>query len=50
MGKIIEDYVLQEEIGSGAFGKVFKAYNIQTRETVAIKAISKEMFRITPKL
>lgn len=42
--------MLQEEIGAGAFGKVFKAFNIKTNETVAIKVIPKEMFRNTPKL
>ena len=50
MGKLIEDYILQEEIGAGAFGKVFKAFNIKNNQIVAIKVIPKEMFRTTPKL
>lgn len=50
MGKIIEDFLLQEELGAGAFGKVFKAFNIKTNQTVAIKVIPKEMFKTTPKL
>ena len=50
MGKLIDDYVLNEEIGAGAFGKVFRAYNIKNNQVVAIKVIPKEMFRNTPKL
>ena len=50
MGKIIEDFLLQEELGAGAFGKVFKAFNIKSNQTVAIKVIPKEMFKTTPKL
>lgn len=30
MGKIVENYFLEETIGSGAYGKVYKARHIVT--------------------
>lgn len=39
MGKKIENYILETAVGSGEFGKVFKAYNEKTNQTVAIKVI-----------
>jgi hypothetical protein len=32
MGKIIENYNLQVEIGKGAYSTVFKALNMKTQE------------------
>jgi serine/threonine protein kinase len=39
MGKKIENYVLDNMIGEGEFGKVYKAVNEKTNQTVAIKII-----------
>ncbi|CAD8078830.1 unnamed protein product [Paramecium sonneborni] len=41
VGKRIDDYIFVELLGSGAFGQVFSAQNIITKETVAIKCVSK---------
>ena len=34
MGKLVEDYILEQEIGAGNFGKVYKAFNIKNNEVV----------------
>ena len=39
--KQIGDYILEEEIGSGAFAKVVKGKHIPTGEQVAIKVLDK---------
>jgi hypothetical protein len=31
-GKIIEDYSLQEMLGEGVYGKVYKAINVKTKQ------------------
>jgi serine/threonine-protein kinase ULK/ATG1 len=41
MPKIIDHYVLEEKIGSGQFGDVFKGYHETTKQEVAIKAIKR---------
>ncbi len=45
MGKIIENYSLQHELGSGVYSRVFKAINLQTKQEVAIKCVKAEKFR-----
>jgi serine/threonine protein kinase len=32
MGKIIENYSLQEVLGQGVYGKVYKAVNLLTKQ------------------
>ena len=39
MGKKIENYVLDTVIGEGEFGKVYRAINEKTGQTVAVKII-----------
>jgi serine/threonine protein kinase len=39
MGKMIENYSLQNEIGRGNYSTVFKAINIKTKQEVAIKMV-----------
>ena len=39
MGKKIENYCLETVIGECEFGKVYKAINEKTDQTVAIKVI-----------
>ena len=36
---ILQDFKLLEEIGSGSFGKVFKAMSLGSKELRAIKVI-----------
>ena len=50
MSKMIENYLLQEVVGSGQYGKVYKGINVKTNETVAIKTIKMDKFKYTPKL
>jgi len=50
MHKIVENYVLYESIGAGQYGKVFRAKNTQTNETVAVKTIPLHKFAQVPKL
>lgn len=40
MSKMVQDYMLMDVIGSGQYGKVWKAQNVKTSEPYAIKAIS----------
>jgi len=49
-GKVIEDYTLQEALGSGQYGKVYRALNVRTNNLVAIKAVKVEKFKEVPKL
>lgn len=50
MSKVIENYILNEVIGSGQYGKVYKARNMKTEEVVAIKVIPLDKFKEIPKL
>lgn len=50
MSKIVENYVLQESVGSGQYGKVYKAKNTKTDEVVAVKVIKLSKFSEVPKL
>jgi serine/threonine protein kinase len=50
MSKVIENYILNEIIGSGQYGKVYSAKNMKNDQIVAIKVIKKEKFKETPKL
>ncbi|EGR29303.1 protein kinase domain protein [Ichthyophthirius multifiliis] len=50
MSKVIENYVLLEVIGSGQYGKVYRAKNIKNEQIVAIKVVQLEKFREVPKL
>lgn len=45
MPKVVDNYVLERKIGSGQYGDVFKGYNKQNREDVAIKAIKRESLK-----
>ena len=49
MGKKIENYCLEMVIGEGEFGKVYKAKNQKTEQTVAIKVIKIEKYKISPR-
>lgn len=50
MGKIIENYSLQELLGQGVYGKVYKGINLKTKQEVAIKVIKADKFAEIPKL
>ncbi|CAK72438.1 unnamed protein product (macronuclear) [Paramecium tetraurelia] len=50
MSKVIENYVLQDVIGSGQYGKVYRAKNMKNDQIVAIKVVKLEKFREVPKL
>ena len=46
--RCIGDYIVTEKIGSGSFAQVYKAHHKATKQTVAVKAISRE--RLNEKL
>jgi len=48
--KVVENYSLLEVIGSGQYGKVYKALNIKTNSLVAIKVVKIEKFKEVPKV
>lgn len=50
MGKLIENYSLQIELGSGVYSKVFKAFHVVTKQEVAIKMVKADKFKELPKL
>ena len=50
MSKVIEDYILQEKIGSGQYGNVYRAEHKTTKALFAVKIMNVEKFKQTPKL
>lgn len=50
MSKIVQDYTLTEVIGSGQYGKVWKARHNETGESFAIKSISIQQISAQEKL
>lgn len=50
MQKVVENYILYETVGAGQYGKVYRAKNSKTNETVAIKVVPLEKFNQVPKL
>lgn len=50
MSKIIENYILQEVIGSGQYGKVFRSTNMKNDQVYAIKVVKLGKFKEVPKL
>lgn len=50
MNKVVEDYVLLESVGKGQYGNVYRAENIKTKEIFAVKVMSVDKFKHTPKL
>ena len=48
MNKMIEQYSIVREIGSGQFGKVFSGVNTIKNEKVAIKQMSLSKFKQIP--
>ncbi len=50
MNKTIEDYILQEKIGSGQYGYVYRAEHKKTKQLFAVKVMNADKFKQTPKL
>lgn len=50
MIKIVDNYTLTEYLGKGEYGKVYKAFNIDTKIDVAIKMIPLNKFEQVNKL
>jgi len=48
--KQVEDYILMESVGKGQYGNVYRAQHKKTKELYAIKVMSLEKFKQTPKL
>jgi serine/threonine-protein kinase ULK/ATG1 len=45
MPKVVDNFVLERKIGSGQFGDVFKGYNKNNKQDVAIKTIKRESLK-----
>ncbi len=50
MTKVVEKYLLQEKIGFGQFGDVFKGRHLITNGVTAIKVLKLKKFNRIPKL
>jgi len=50
MTKIVESYVLLEQIGEGQFGEVYRAKHISTEEYYAVKMLMFDKFAKSSKL
>jgi serine/threonine protein kinase len=50
MPKVIDKYVLEEVIGKGQFGEVFRGRHQDTLQVVAIKSIRRDMIKGMPPL
>lgn len=50
MNKVVEDYVLMESIGKGQYGNVYRAENRKNNNLYAVKVMSAEKFKNTPRL
>jgi serine/threonine protein kinase len=44
MVKIVDNYTLTDYLGKGEYGKVYKAFHIDTRIEVAVKMVSIDKF------
>lgn len=44
MVKIVDNYTLTDYLGKGEYGKVYKAFHIDTRIEVAVKMIAIDKF------
>lgn len=45
MPKVVDNYVFERKIGSGQYGDVFKGYNKNNQQDIAIKAIKRESIK-----
>ena len=50
MRKIVDNYELIEQVGSGQYGKVYKARHKETDELFAVKCVPLDKFSRIPKL
>jgi serine/threonine protein kinase len=50
MTKVVDNFALIEEIGSGQYGKVYRGQHIKTGENFAVKCIGLDKYRRVPKL
>lgn len=50
MPKVVDNYVFERKIGSGQYGDVFKGYNKNNMQDIAIKAIKRESIRHKQKI
>ena len=48
--RMVGDYVVYEEIGSGAFATVYSCYHKDTKQVVAVKSINREKLNRNKKL
>jgi len=50
MSKLVENYLLQETVGKGVYGQVYRAIHQKTKDVFAVKVIPKSSFKSNPKL
>ncbi len=45
MPRIIDNYSLNEPIGQGVYGKVYKAVHLQNKKEFAVKVVPVQLFK-----
>ena len=50
MPKVVDKYVLEERIGHGQFGEVFRGRHQDSLQQVAVKTIRRDLIKGTPLL
>jgi serine/threonine-protein kinase ULK/ATG1 len=50
MSKLVENYLLQEGVGKGVYGQVYRAQHQKNKGIFAVKVIPKSSFKSNPKL
>lgn len=45
MSKAVDQYILEKKIGQGQFGSVFKGFNIENNQDIAVKLVQRSKLK-----